>query len=299
MGNQLVELYPDALVIIEALPHLAEQLDYHARVAALKAYWKDNDVAKAELEAEAALADTLDEALARGDVKAVKKGTSYVYRLSSLESGDSDIPPAVADRWRSVRDAGRKPPKKMTDAQRRRWEDGGIQLRRGYYAWATSNKKRITREGLLRHLAPPDANPGPPTGSYEVIVIDPPWPMKKIDRAERPNQTDFDYQTMDEEALGGIAIPAADDCHLWCWTTHKFLPMAIRLVERWQFKYVCTFVWHKPGGPQPFGLPQYMSCGRVAASLAGRNIRALPSLMSGSPTTAKPFAQSSVNDPPN
>jgi N6-adenosine-specific RNA methylase IME4 len=94
-------------------------------------------------------------------------------------------------------------------------------------------------------------------GKYDVIVIDPPWPMQKIERDERPNQAAFDYPTMTEEELSELEIPAADDCHMWLWTTHKFLPMALRLLERWGFKYVCTFVWHKPGGPQPYGLPQY------------------------------------------
>ena len=28
------------------------------------------------------------------------------------------------------------------------------------------------------------------------------------------------------------------------WTTHKFLPMALRLYEKWGVKYVCAFVWH-------------------------------------------------------
>ena len=94
-------------------------------------------------------------------------------------------------------------------------------------------------------------------GEYDVIVIDPPWPMVKIERDERPNQSQFDYPTMQEHELAQLTMPAAADCHMWLWTTHKFLPMALRLLDAWGFKYVCTFVWHKPGGFQPIGLPQY------------------------------------------
>lgn len=94
-------------------------------------------------------------------------------------------------------------------------------------------------------------------GEYDVIVIDPPWPMKKIERDERPNQSEFEYPTMTEEELAAMKMPAASDCHLWLWTTQKFMPMAFRLLDAWDFKYTCTFVWHKPGGFQPIGLPQY------------------------------------------
>ena len=94
-------------------------------------------------------------------------------------------------------------------------------------------------------------------GLYDVIVIDPPWDMKKIERDVAPEQVEFDYPTMSEEELSELPIPAANDCHMWLWTTHKFLPMALRLLDVWGFKYVCNFVWHKNGGFQPFGLPQY------------------------------------------
>lgn len=97
----------------------------------------------------------------------------------------------------------------------------------------------------------------PAEGVYDVIVMDPPWPMEKIEREVAPEQVAFDYPTMEEDELAAMEVPSADDCHLWVWTTHKFLPMALRLLNRWEFKYVCTFVWHKPGGFQPFGLPQY------------------------------------------
>ena len=101
--------------------------------------------------------------------------------------------------------------------------------------------------------------PSLPTDTYDVIVIDPPWDMQKIERDVRPNQVAFDYPTMREEELAEFDVPSisADDCHLFCWTTHKFLPSALRLVEAWGFRYVMTMVWHKPGGFQPIGLPQY------------------------------------------
>ncbi len=41
-------------------------------------------------------------------------------------------------------------------------------------------------------------------GVYDVIVIDPPWAMKKIDRDVRPNQTQFDYPTMSEADLAEL-----------------------------------------------------------------------------------------------
>lgn len=92
---------------------------------------------------------------------------------------------------------------------------------------------------------------------YDVIVIDPPWPIQKIERDVRPNQVAMDYPTMDLEEMRAMTIPAEKDCHLWLWTTQKFLPKAFGLIMNWGFDYVCTFVWHKPGGFQCVGLPQY------------------------------------------
>ena len=130
-------------------------------------------------------------------------------------------------------------------------------------AECTSAGRQLTQQAGLRRgqeLINEEIGDQPvvvPKGKYSTIVIDPPWPMQKIERECAPNQTAFDYPVMTEGELGAMDLPAAEDCHLWLWTTHKFMPMALRLAPVWGFKYVCAFVWHKPGGFQPFGLPQY------------------------------------------
>lgn len=103
----------------------------------------------------------------------------------------------------------------------------------------------------------PKTPPAPP-GTYETIVVDPPWSMQVIEREVRPNQVQMPYAIMEIEEIAALEIPAAPDCHLWLWTTQRFLPDAIEtILPAWGAKYILTFVWHKPGGFQPVGLPQY------------------------------------------
>ena len=100
----------------------------------------------------------------------------------------------------------------------------------------------------------------PVKGKYQTIVIDPPWPMEKILRDVAPNQYGFDYPTMSLEEIQDwkpLLDLADDDCHLWLWTTQKFLPASFEVLNAWGFNYIFTSVWHKNGGFQPFNLPQY------------------------------------------
>ncbi len=114
----------------------------------------------------------------------------------------------------------------------------------------------IRRYGRMTRDTP--AEPPPPAeGTYRTIVVDPPWPMKKIHLDADPRAAGLAYPVMSLDQIREMGIPAADDCHLFLWTTHKFLPDALGIVAGWDFRYVCTFVWHKPGGYQPIGLPQY------------------------------------------
>jgi N6-adenosine-specific RNA methylase IME4 len=104
--------------------------------------------------------------------------------------------------------------------------------------------------------------PAPVLARYGTIIIDPPWEMEKIERVVRPNQTpSTDYPTMTEDELSNFPVEemAGENCHLFCWTIQKHLPSALRLVAVWGFKYVLLMTWYKPGGFQPFGLPQYNS----------------------------------------
>lgn len=103
----------------------------------------------------------------------------------------------------------------------------------------------------LREKAPP---PPLPAGKYRCIVIDPPWEMDKIARDVRPKQVTLDYPQMSEDELMAFPIPdlASDDCHLYLWTTHKYLPLALDLAANWGFRYQCLMTWVKNVGFTPY-----------------------------------------------
>ena len=92
--------------------------------------------------------------------------------------------------------------------------------------------------------------------AFDLLVCDPPWPVKKIVRKVRPNQTAaLDYPTM---TLGEIkAMPvsecAADIAVLFLWTTHAFLRSAFDVMDAYGFRYQRTLTWDKTNGMCLFG----------------------------------------------
>lgn len=94
-----------------------------------------------------------------------------------------------------------------------------------------------------------EARPEAPQGLFHVVVIDPPWPYK--DGVEQP---DYDphghrasnpYPEMELHDIAALKIPAADDCVLWLWTTHKFMRHAFPLLDRWGFTERAIVTWAK------------------------------------------------------
>ena len=85
---------------------------------------------------------------------------------------------------------------------------------------------------------------------YDIIVVDPPWEMKKIERNCRPNQTGFDYSTLTARQIARMKISsiAAENSSLFLWTTQKYLPLAFGIIASWGFRYHLCLTWDKGNG---------------------------------------------------
>lgn len=126
-------------------------------------------------------------------------------------------------------------------------------------ASANDIERAITAARLSdAHDWSPDSTITPvfPKNKYRCLVIDPPWPIKKIEREERPNQgirLDYPVMSLEEiKALPVINLAYEDGCHLYLWVTQKYLPFGLELVEEWGFRYECLMTWRKNVGMTPF-----------------------------------------------
>lgn len=96
---------------------------------------------------------------------------------------------------------------------------------------------------------------------FEVIVVDPPWPVRKIRQRLRPNQTTMDYATMSVDQITklpirSLATAATATSWLFLWVPQKFLFDAKGILEGWGFNYLVTSVWQKTYGVSA-GMPLY------------------------------------------
>ena len=90
---------------------------------------------------------------------------------------------------------------------------------------------------------------------YNIVYVDPPWPIQIISRKVRPKQLDMPYDIMSYEDICSLSVNSIcdkDECHLFLWTTHKWLPKAFNVMDCWGFSYNCCITWDKTYGFTPF-----------------------------------------------
>ena len=95
--------------------------------------------------------------------------------------------------------------------------------------------------------------PLPPKGKYDVVVVDPPWDIKRITLEGGANKYEaetLDYPTMSVDEIKDIDVPATGDAWIFLWTTNRYLPMAFDVLRAWGVDYRYTLVWAKDQGPR-------------------------------------------------
>lgn len=116
----------------------------------------------------------------------------------------------------------------------------------------------LTSIGLVRLAAslrlPKEHEILPPKGKYRCLVIDPPWPVQKIERDERPLQgKSLNYPTWSIERIAALTVPAVGDgCHVYLWRPHHFYDAASDIFKAWGVEYECELTWIKNVGFTPF-----------------------------------------------
>ncbi len=86
---------------------------------------------------------------------------------------------------------------------------------------------------------------------YGLIVVDPPWPMKKIKHCSHSAEAlkmPYKILSVDKIKKLNVARIAADDCWVFLWATQKFLFVAREVLEAWGFTFLAVGSWRKTWG---------------------------------------------------
>jgi N6-adenosine-specific RNA methylase IME4 len=178
---------------------------------------------------------------------------------------------AIRDRWEfgrlmlAARDgAGRLPNGYLTDLVERTGKSRSELKFRAAFAERFPTPQEMANAlancgswfGIVQSLAkrntddPDDIGPPPvldvEPGTYGTITADPPW---RYGNTSTRGAAEDHYPTMSIDELCDLDIArsaAADESHLYLWTTAGHLPDAFRVLTAWGFEYKTYLVWVKP-----------------------------------------------------
>ena len=84
--------------------------------------------------------------------------------------------------------------------------------------------------------------------TYRTIVADPPWQYAAAATKADAGKLYSTLHLNDIAALGSqVRELAADDAHLWLWTTNAFMEEGHKIVREWGFRPLTILTWCKPG----------------------------------------------------
>jgi N6-adenosine-specific RNA methylase IME4 len=88
---------------------------------------------------------------------------------------------------------------------------------------------------------------------YKTVVIDPPWKLtpKNLNTKNGGRLLKkLPYKTMSDEEITNFNINdfADKECNLFLWCTNSKIPAAIKILEKWGFRYSTFMVWNKNDG---------------------------------------------------
>jgi N6-adenosine-specific RNA methylase IME4 len=134
--------------------------------------------------------------------------------------------------------------KKADDDTKQALRDGDISINAAYTKLKREEKKAEFAKKIEEQRENIKAGLTAPTGEYDVIVIDPPWPYgTEYDPDGRRAANPYPEMSLDE--ITNIKLPAAENCILFLWTTHKFMRHSFSLLDAWGFRDVSIITWVK------------------------------------------------------
>lgn len=91
-----------------------------------------------------------------------------------------------------------------------------------------------------------------PNKKYGTLYIDPAWEQELVGKFKTRFQRsqELPYDTMSYEKIANLPLKSLclPETHIWLWTSNQWVKKSLKLLEDWDFNYLCMVTWVKPSG---------------------------------------------------